>query len=470
MPRTAEGVVVVRHMLLVLAFFLLPHTTFAAYSGPGLKIPMLKGNPIRVTVETGGEVMAELGGGIDAAHTGNSYFSIDFDDRFSGDSVVAAAGGRATVLPNSGGYGNLVKIDHGGGYETRYGHLANFSVTSGEYVFQGQKLGTIGTTGNSSGTHIHFELKHNGNGADGNIMLDGVQLDGLDMELYRAGRWYISSNEQVATFTPTDPNALFTCPVQPSGGSAANGWVYTCPQAQDALSECDGTSLYRWSYGVLRVDNLRRNVTFRARLYRRVNGAPTVYGNNNEWSWTNNSVKADGGWDHAYFWPSEVCLEAGDYEWWYYVDSGDITMDLPLVRLPFTVRPTDTPYLVNTGSGNPISCGDPPRGGEDTNWTYTCLDRRLTYNAGQHVWTLFRIDHVYRDHRYKVSAFNNGVHQWDWTSDWVRGVSRRWGWEKTYFWPALWNAPYGNWRFYYRVDTGNGFPTAPAASVDFMVR
>ncbi|RAK56355.1 M23 family peptidase [Phenylobacterium soli] len=73
----------------------------------------------------------------------------------TGPGVVAFTGQRA-------GYGNTVEIDHGGGLKTRYGHLAAISVRVGERVAVGQRLGGMGSTGRSTGTHLHYEVWLNG--------------------------------------------------------------------------------------------------------------------------------------------------------------------------------------------------------------------------------------------------------------------------------------------------------------------
>jgi murein DD-endopeptidase MepM/ murein hydrolase activator NlpD len=56
----------------------------------------------------------------------------------------------------------LVVIDHGNGYQTVYAHLSQWNVTCGESVFQGNVIGLSGSTGNSSGPHLHFEVRYNG--------------------------------------------------------------------------------------------------------------------------------------------------------------------------------------------------------------------------------------------------------------------------------------------------------------------
>lgn len=81
-----------------------------------------------------------------------------------GDPVVAAAAGKVTRVANEGNvsYGRWVEIDHGGGYRTRYAHLNSQSVSVGQSVDRGQKLGTVGSTGGSSGPHLHYEVRLNG--------------------------------------------------------------------------------------------------------------------------------------------------------------------------------------------------------------------------------------------------------------------------------------------------------------------
>ena len=59
-------------------------------------------------------------------------------------------------------YGNYVEIDHGNGYRTLYGHMSEIAVTQGQAVSQGQTIGYVGSTGNSTGNHCHFEMSYNG--------------------------------------------------------------------------------------------------------------------------------------------------------------------------------------------------------------------------------------------------------------------------------------------------------------------
>ncbi len=72
------------------------------------------------------------------------------------DGVVSASGF------NNGGYGNLIKLDHGRGVETRYGHLSALMVSAGQRVTRGQMIGRMGSTGRSTGSHLHYEVRIEG--------------------------------------------------------------------------------------------------------------------------------------------------------------------------------------------------------------------------------------------------------------------------------------------------------------------
>ena len=80
----------------------------------------------------------------------------------SGTPVVATSGGRIDIAGWSGGYGLLVVVDHGGGLQSRYGHLLQLAVAPGQQVRAGELLGFVGSTGRSTGPHLHYELRYNG--------------------------------------------------------------------------------------------------------------------------------------------------------------------------------------------------------------------------------------------------------------------------------------------------------------------
>jgi hypothetical protein len=91
--------------------------------------------------------------------------SVDFNRaNDSGDTVVASASGTVTRVANEGNvsYGRWIEISHGSGYTTRYAHLSTQTVKVGQSVSRGQKIGTVGSTGGSTGPHLHFEERSGG--------------------------------------------------------------------------------------------------------------------------------------------------------------------------------------------------------------------------------------------------------------------------------------------------------------------
>ena len=81
----------------------------------------------------------------------------------TGTPILAADSGIAAVYPDNGnGYGNYIMINHGGGRVTLYAHMSAFAISNGASVTQGQVIGYVGSTGNSTGPHLHFEVRVNG--------------------------------------------------------------------------------------------------------------------------------------------------------------------------------------------------------------------------------------------------------------------------------------------------------------------
>ncbi|MEQ1510891.1 MAG: M23 family metallopeptidase, partial [Sphingopyxis sp.] len=77
--------------------------------------------------------------------------------------IRAAAAGRIAFVGRQSGYGNTIEVDHGHGIMTRYAHMAGFTARVGQPVTPGQQIGLMGSTGRSTGTHLHFEVRVNGN-------------------------------------------------------------------------------------------------------------------------------------------------------------------------------------------------------------------------------------------------------------------------------------------------------------------
>lgn len=106
-----------------------------------------------------------------AMHTG-----LDFRAQM-GDPVRATANGKVVNSGWSGGYGRMVEIDHGNGLSTRYGHLSQIDVKVGDMVKIGQVIGEVGSTGRSTGPHLHYETRIDGEAVDPQKFLRaGVRL------------------------------------------------------------------------------------------------------------------------------------------------------------------------------------------------------------------------------------------------------------------------------------------------------
>ncbi len=110
----------------------------------------------------------------------SKHAGIDIGGR-RGTPVVATASGKVKKAGFVGGYGRLVSIKHGNGFETVFGHLNSIKVKSGDVVKRGDVIGTLGNTGRSTAPHLHYEIKYNGKARD-------------PMHFFEAGR-YVFENE-----------------------------------------------------------------------------------------------------------------------------------------------------------------------------------------------------------------------------------------------------------------------------------
>lgn len=120
-----------------------------AYSAPDLGIAFV--NP------TYGTISSRFGARSRGMHTGLDICGP------TGTPINAAASGTVSYVNYSNvSYGNCIKISHGNGVETLYAHLNNIYVTEGQYVSAGELIGTMGSTGNSTGPHLHLEIRSSG--------------------------------------------------------------------------------------------------------------------------------------------------------------------------------------------------------------------------------------------------------------------------------------------------------------------
>jgi murein DD-endopeptidase MepM/ murein hydrolase activator NlpD len=79
-----------------------------------------------------------------------------------GTPVIAAAGGVVVFAAHHHQYGNMVEIDHGNEFVTRYAHASKLNVKAGDLVQRGRKIAEVGSTGRSTGPHLHFEVRYKG--------------------------------------------------------------------------------------------------------------------------------------------------------------------------------------------------------------------------------------------------------------------------------------------------------------------
>ena len=136
-------------------------------------VPLRKPVDGQVDTASGFGVRVDPFTGSPAMHTG-----LDLHGE-SGDPVRATADGKVTAAGWSGGYGRAVDVDHGNGLSTRYGHLSSIDVQVGQSVRTGQILGKVGSTGRSTGPHLHYETRLRGEAVDPQKFLRaGQKLDG----------------------------------------------------------------------------------------------------------------------------------------------------------------------------------------------------------------------------------------------------------------------------------------------------
>lgn len=119
----------------------------------------------------GGRVSSGFGKRIDPlSHVHRDHHGVDIAAK-RGSSIRAARAGQVTFAGPRGGYGNLVIIDHGDGVETRYAHCDRILVRKGDVVGADAGIATVGSTGRSTGPHLHFEVREDGTPIDPNRWL-----------------------------------------------------------------------------------------------------------------------------------------------------------------------------------------------------------------------------------------------------------------------------------------------------------
>ncbi len=138
--------------------------------------------------------------GLSALHTG-----LDFPSE-PGTPIMSAAGGVVVTQEFHTQYGNMIEIDHGNNLITRYGHASKVFVKKGDLIKRGQKIAEVGTTGRSTGPHLHFE-----------VLVQGIPQD--PQKFLSAGRNLVPS--YVAKMTPEPKSAAQAQFLPPSSGASA---------------------------------------------------------------------------------------------------------------------------------------------------------------------------------------------------------------------------------------------------------
>ncbi len=129
------------------------------YAAGGSNVPIYRGRlmqPVPGRVGSGFGMRRHPISGVNKMHNG-----VDIAGR-TGDPIRAAAPGRVIFAGWRGGYGNCVIIDHGGGLSTLYAHASKLYVSQGQSVTQGKTIAAVGSTGYSTGPHLHWEVRMNG--------------------------------------------------------------------------------------------------------------------------------------------------------------------------------------------------------------------------------------------------------------------------------------------------------------------
>jgi hypothetical protein len=164
-------------------------------------------------------------------HAGND-FDLDYEPVLaSADGTVVRAGWQ-NWANRTAGYGLYLRVSHAGGYETRYGHLSALAVITNSYVTRGQIIGTSGNTGDSTGSHLHFEVRLNGSPTDpfGGSGSHWLWQDGSWNGNYWVGRpepnygapLVVDDDNQQQSGDPDD-SPYFT------RGRTVGGYVRSCP-------------------------------------------------------------------------------------------------------------------------------------------------------------------------------------------------------------------------------------------------
>ena len=150
--------------------YALKHTALSGAASVGISLGLTKNSTTADWIRANsapnlwpveGQVTASFGERIDPFNGEGAFHSgVDISANV-GSAVIAPADGSVTFADYLGGYGRAIMVDHGHGISTRYGHLSSFAVTAGQYVHRGDTIGYVGTSGRTTGPHLHYEVRIN---------------------------------------------------------------------------------------------------------------------------------------------------------------------------------------------------------------------------------------------------------------------------------------------------------------------
>jgi len=362
----------------------------------------------------------------DGYHDGLDINAIGRDDL--NDDVIAVADGIVVASEFDNGFGNLVRIKHytpWGDVYSQVGHLSQRLVSKDNVVKQGQLIGKLGSTGNSTGPHIHYSLLKQ------NITGEGYY------------------DHPVSSDTHYDP-LVFTNSHAPAQYTN-NGYTCYGPMYSDANWNFYGSSgplsmftVNEHVHGIFKIEKIMKRHRFQYVISYKQNGSwieksrgQTAY----------NEVSPASPWEWAYFFPEISNMNiAGDWRVEAYLDIGQGFLSIDKVY--FKVNPPAKYYY----SGNAYVGTGPMN--YFTNWNYYAVAKRTSFRKGDTAYAVAKIINVTQTHRFHVDFYRNGLKQgtgWDTAWNTVNGK-----WDKAYFFPSWYNLPSGNCQMKLYVDFGEG--------------
>ena len=182
---------------------------------------------------------------------GGGHGAIDIGKGSGANNIIAAKAGTVVFAEgkykvgnanDGGGYGNSIVIDHGDGYYTRYSHLSSVNVKVGDTVTKGQKIGVMGSTGNSTGTHLDFTIYHDTDGC-GTYKFD-ERVDPLNF--YNTDPEYGTISTSTITTLPS--GYRFVSEKTPTYGRGDRAWTSDEYYDDYSTTDDDSKNCYSWMY------------------------------------------------------------------------------------------------------------------------------------------------------------------------------------------------------------------------------